>query len=448
MPMNTVTAMAAREIGRRRAVFPGAFFWVLAFFAVYCGRPEDWIPGLGHLHIAMITGISALIAFLLSLGRWREGLPIEALYLVLLLIQFAMASILSPVWKGGAVFQTIDFAKMVLIVLVMMVAVTSLERLRKLIYVQAACAAVVAFLSIRYSHVVAGRLDGVLRGMYGSCNDLAIASVLSLPLCLVFLLRSNGICRRVIWTAALLAMLYATLRTGSRAGFLALLIATAVSLWELGIRGRRPYLILIGIIGSVVLFLAAGQQVNRRLSDTFSSTGDYEYAEASASARRQLLKRSLEVTSEHPLFGVGLGDFQIISGRWQPTHNVYTALSSEAGIPALILFLMIYYRAFANLRHIRKAMPVNSELWMFAGALRASLWAFAFAGLFSPDAYQYFVYFTLAFTTCVYRIGVDSGAAPVGLQAAVTKHQVIYQRGFLSQSKAPKDETGRQVPFG
>ncbi|HEV2419222.1 MAG TPA: hypothetical protein VGX94_15610, partial [Terriglobia bacterium] len=96
----------------------GAFFWVLAFFVVYCARPEDWIPGVAHLHLALVAGVFALIAFVTSLGRMKEGMPKEVFYLILLLVQLAVASILSPVWKGNAVAQTIEFAKMVLIVVV------------------------------------------------------------------------------------------------------------------------------------------------------------------------------------------------------------------------------------------------------------------------------------------------------------------------------------------
>ena len=41
----------AEVSGRRtsfRAADPtkGAFFWLSAFFVVYCARPEDWIPGM------------------------------------------------------------------------------------------------------------------------------------------------------------------------------------------------------------------------------------------------------------------------------------------------------------------------------------------------------------------------------------------------------------------
>lgn len=389
---------------QKKEPLAGAFFWVLAFFVVYCARPEDWIPGIAHLHLALVAGVFALIAFVTSLGRMKEGLPKEVFFLILLLVQLALASILSPVWKGNAVMQTIEFAKMVLIVVVISLAVASLSRLRKLIFVQAASVVAVALISIKSGHLDKGRLVGVLNGMYQNPNDLAIALVLSLPLCLVFLFRAQGVVRKTAWTAAVLAMTYAIFRTGSRSGLIALVVAGLWCMWDFGIKGRRLYLPVLAVVIGVGAFLLAGKDVTQRLSATFSSSSAQQSAYGSTLARKQLLIRSLEVTAEHPLFGIGPGDFQAVSGHWQPTHNVYTALSAEGGIPALILFLLIYWKSFANLRRVREFESPDSELGMFAGAMRASLWAFAVAGPFFPDAYQYFVYFMFVFTTILCRL--------------------------------------------
>lgn len=409
-PAPPTPSTPAAEAAKREPL-AGAFFWVLAFFVVYCARPEDWIPGIAHLHLALVAGVFALIAFITSLGRMKEGLPKEVFYLILLLMQLAVASILSPVWKGNAVAQTIEFAKMVLIVVVISLAVASLARLRKLIFVQAASVVAVALISIKSGQLQNGRLVGMLNGMYQNPNDLAIAIVLSLPLCLVFLFRAQGAFRKLAWTVAVLAMTYAVFKTGSRSGLIALVIAGMWCMWDFGIKGRRLYLPILALIVAGLGFAIAGGTLTHRFSETFSASGANQSAYGSALARKQLLIRSLEVTAHHPLFGIGPGDFQAISGHWQPTHNVYTALSAEGGIPALILFLLIYWRSFANLRRVREFEDPDSELGMFAGAMRASLWAFAIAGPFFPDAYQYFVYFMFVFTTILCRL-VDQKGAP------------------------------------
>ncbi|MFZ0231193.1 MAG: hypothetical protein WAL41_30565, partial [Mycobacterium sp.] len=91
-----------------------AFFWLSAFFVVYCARPEDWVPGLKFIPLAKITAILAMLALFNSLGRTKrtlKDLPKEARLLLTMIILFFVGGFLSPVWKGGAVNHTIDFSK-------------------------------------------------------------------------------------------------------------------------------------------------------------------------------------------------------------------------------------------------------------------------------------------------------------------------------------------------
>jgi O-antigen ligase len=74
----------------------------------------------------------------------------------------------------------------------------------------------------------------------------------------------------------------------------------------------------------------------------------------STDARIQLLRKSVKYTFQHPLFGVGPGMFVVAEdedakaagfrhGNWQGTHNSYTEVSSELGIPAFIFYLLVIF---------------------------------------------------------------------------------------------------------
>src|SRR2546426_6256473 len=85
-----------------REPLSGAYFWLTLFFAVYCARPEDWIPGLHVIPLAKITGMCAAIGFVLSMRRSRRGLqklPKEAHYLFVMILLLFLSAIFSPVWK-------------------------------------------------------------------------------------------------------------------------------------------------------------------------------------------------------------------------------------------------------------------------------------------------------------------------------------------------------------
>ena len=75
-----------------------------------------------------------------------------------------------------------------------------------------------------------------------------------------------------------------------------------------------------------------------------------ESAASSTQSRKQLLRHSLIFTMKHPLFGVGPGMFEVADdaymksmglrkGTWLGTHNSYTQVSSEVGIPAFLFFV-------------------------------------------------------------------------------------------------------------
>src|SRR6267378_2434004 len=163
------TAIRPLQTGRPQSL-TGAFWGLAAFLVVYCARPEDWIPGLSVAPLAKITGISALLALVFSLRQIRSSLPREVIYLILLVGQLFLAAAMSPVWRGGAVLQTLDFAKVLLIIIVMSVALNTASRLRRLIFVQAASVAVIASVAVWKGHFLGGRLEGTLGAYYSDPN--------------------------------------------------------------------------------------------------------------------------------------------------------------------------------------------------------------------------------------------------------------------------------------
>ncbi|HUY14159.1 MAG TPA: O-antigen ligase family protein [Terriglobia bacterium] len=422
---------ASSTSGSRMA---GAFFWVEMFFVVYCARPEDWIPGLHFIPLAKVAGLFALIAFILSIGSAKSGLPKEVFYLGALTVQMGLASIFSTLWKGGAIQVTEDFAKVVLIMAVMSMCVVTLDRLRRLIYLQTVSAGLIAAISIVKGHQMGGRLEGVLNGIYSNPNDLALAMALTFPFCFAFMIRAKNPVRKVFWVLIMLVMVYCVLMTASRGGLIGLLIGAGVCIWGFGVKQRRVLLVFFVFVATIIMLPLAGKLALQRLGGTFDPNQNVAESYDSAQARKELLQKSLTVSVQHPLFGVGPGDFQIISG-WHETHDVYTELSAEAGIPALIIFLMIFYRAFRNVWDARQSIADRSELATFATAVKSALAVFAVSSLFYPVAYHFFVYFLFAFATALYRIASSCGAYVSESQDTRHHPGAVQIRQLLPQTK-------------
>ena len=125
----------------------GAFFWLSGFFIVYCARPEDWIPGLKLLPLAKITAILAMWGLFNSLGRTKrtfKDVPKEGRILLALIGLLFLSGFLSPIWKGGAVNHDHRLSQKSLWPgCLTFLLITTFDRLRRIIFIQAA--SVVAF---------------------------------------------------------------------------------------------------------------------------------------------------------------------------------------------------------------------------------------------------------------------------------------------------------------
>jgi O-antigen ligase len=394
----------------RRKPLVGAYFALLLFMIIYCARPEDWVPGLSQVPLAKITAFVALLALVFSLRHVPKRLPPEVVLLALLVGQMFLSAALSPVWKGGAFQVTLNFAKVLMIVLMIVSAVRTLQRLRLLIFTQAVSVSVIAAVALWKGRLILGRLEGILGGNYDDPNELALTIVMSLPLCLALMFLTGNRFWKILWTISILLMAYVLFLTGSRSGFLALVVVVAVSLWEFAIRGRRRYLLVFAALAGVILWQSSSSMLVGRLRGTIDVKENTAAAYDSAQAREQLFWRSIEVTKEHPFFGVGPGNFDAVSGQWHTTHNSLTLMSSEGGITALLLYVSILWCGFKNLKATKRLMRGRGESSLLARALFASLAGYAVGSLFLSVAYHFFPYILVAYTTALFSIARKSAA--------------------------------------
>ena len=397
----------------RREPLGFAYFGLVLFMVVYFARPEDWIPGLAAVPLAKITGFLILFALVFSFKNIRWHMPREVIILILLVVQLWLTVPFSPVWRGGAFNVMLDFSKVLPLVIVIYAAVRSMKRLSWILFVQASSVAAIAIISIVNAHISRGRLQGALSSMYANPNDVALVIDLSLPLCLGLALTTRSYWKRLAWTVAMLAMIYAIFLTASRAGAIAFVVGALVCLWQLGVKSHRVYLLLVVPIVVTVIWLSSGDSLRERFEQTnINPATNNRATEASGSAqqRKELLFQSLRVTAQHPLFGVGPGNFEVVSGVWHVTHNSYTQMSAEGGIPAFLLYVLIFWRGIANLRDVRKYRKAGTRVRLFSMALGASLAAYLVGSFFASDAYQMFPYCLVAYTSALLLIAQRDSA--------------------------------------
>jgi O-antigen ligase len=399
------TAVATDILGRRKLapivdVTKGAFFWLAAFYFVYCARPGDWIPGFKYVPLAKITAILAMWGLFSSLGHTKrtfKDLPKEGKYLLAMIGLFYLSGFLSPIWKGGAISRTIDISKVFVAWALTFLLITTFDRLRRIIFIQAASVVVICIVSLIKGHDMP-RLEGVLGGIYSNPNDLAFAIVLSLPFALAFFVTAKSAFVKIIWLSGMLCMLTALFLTASRAGFVDLVICGAVTLWHFGIRGKRFYLIVAtGFLG-VLMAATVGGKLYDRFAALSGESSTEQSAYGSYEDRKYLMMRALDGIEHYPILGIGVFNFTTYSGIWHEVHMTYLQICVEGGIPVLILYLMFFWYGFKNLRILRKTKNLDPDIVLFVGALHSSLVGFVVGALFAPEGYQFFPYLAVAFT--------------------------------------------------
>jgi O-antigen ligase len=118
---------------------------------------------------------------------------------------------------------------------------------------------------------------------------------------------------------------------------------------------------------AMLLLTKVSDPVRHRLASTYSndSEGPNNEADESEKSRRFLLDESIRLSFQYPLFGVGPGQFENFEGKksgWHSTHNSFTEISSETGIPGIAFYLGAVISSFLLLQRTWKQVRERPEL--------------------------------------------------------------------------------------
>jgi O-antigen ligase len=212
---------------------------------------------------------------------------------------------------------------------------------------------------------------------------------------------------RLLGLLAMALPLVMLIRTGSRASFIAM-GAMLVVLFFLSSLTSRIVIAGLAAVAFVILVAFVPNALRSRLGgvQTERTGADKD----SANARGTLLATGVALTLDNPIFGVGPGNFAdtvVEEGRSQGIewaalgpHNAYTQISSETGIPGILLFLLLLGFSFQNvILVLRQSAPKGAtpdpEIYQLARGLLLSLAGTGAFIFFLGEAYNSVIYFWL-----------------------------------------------------
>jgi O-antigen ligase len=319
------------------------------------------------------------------------------------------------VWKGGSVAALIQAARSLVLMAAIIALVSSVRDGLRVMYVIGLAETTAGLMS-----KLAGQQSGTERlvlaaGTFADPNIYCALLFMGMPFLWLAARNAAHPLHKLVYMTATLPILAAGLATGSRAGFVMLCAMLGLLFWRLPATRKLRLLVGAGALlaGALLVF---PEHILQRYTTLFgapvpeeASTEQLKYlgaASASTEGRLYLLQRSLELTAKHPIFGVGPGMFTVAEdkdararglqrGNWHETHNAYTQVSAEAGLPAFVLYTTALLLALRALGRLRKALTPaaageqeharNGVVYLevaFAGALTTALFlSIAYTGL-------------------------------------------------------------------
>jgi len=393
------------------------FACLFIFSIVLYFRPYELIPALSSFKtMAFYTGIVTLAVYFVSQMMLEGNLTARPreVNMILLLGVASLLSIPFAIDRSEAWGTFVDFViKTILIFIVLANVIRTELRLKVMFWL---VLIVSIYLSINLIHdYQAGifkigaaetntqRVAGAIKGLFENSNDLALHLVTIIPITIALgLVKKNPLMRIVYWGIGFL-MVAAVVITFSRGGFLALIAMTVVLSWKFGRRNKTATLATV-VLGLIFFVALAPGAYGGRLATIFDSASDIT---GSSSQRTVVLKRSIWVALRYPLFGVGLGNFHHKSEQELGTHNAYTQIAAEVGIPAMICYIIFLVHPLRKLRMIERELferHETSRFYYLSIGLQASLVSYMVASFFAAVAYQWYIYYLVAYAIALRRI--------------------------------------------
>ncbi len=376
------------------------FITALLFVFFRFSFAHEFIAARLHFntHLIILLGGASYLCCILS-GQSLKTFGEKTTWMWCGFLAFMSIATVTSFWKGGSFPILIDYIETVFpIIFVLPAIMTARSQFVKMVGTIGLACITTVVLGMFNTDFQSGRMNiDVAGGDLQDPNDYAAHLILMLP-ALAFLAFRAGrpILLKLAGFAAFAFSFRQILSTGSRGGLLSLVV-TALYIALIGSK-KVKLGILVG--GPIIVLLAlpfVPSESAARLALLFSGSpaGATEATESKA-ARIALLAESGKATLEHPLFGVGPGifmDYQAISaqeagqrGMWHVTHNSYTQVSSECGLPAIILYIGALGSTFLLLRSVAKSR--DRELAVVALFISVMIVGFCVCMFFLSLAYN------------------------------------------------------------
>lgn len=228
--------------------------------------------------------------------------------------------------------------------------------------------------------------SGMFIAAAGNPNRLALAAIISIVSLWYLMQWRRSTVLNLVVTGVIAVEVLAVFMTGSRSGVTALMLAAGILFIEGGLSPRKIVAgAIVGLVAAMLILRTAPEQSLERISNIPGTEGDSDVGAGSVERRGYTAALALEIAEQDPLFGVGIGNWEITRYLSDSTHNITPPHSAvlmalaEGGIVTLGLYIALLIRTLKNFLDCAAAMQGREHSgyiqWM-ARSLRVSFMIF------------------------------------------------------------------------
>jgi hypothetical protein len=427
-PATRLPAASAQILQRVNGFQKIGLVCLLAYLLVLMGRTgEVSAKLLGGSFLQTSFFLILTVIFAAISGALVESLRSTTAKLVLGMSLWMVATSPMSTWRGGTLQGFVFLIRILPAFFLIAGLVVTPDNLRRVMSVIAfAFVIVLAFVALNPEMATESRLRmDAENSSFGNSNEIAIYLLIGIPFWLY--VTANSRYPRVIrWGVIPLtgAAIVVAFRTGSRSGFVTIMVLAVLLLVKASMANRIKLLLAAIVVLPVAWVMAPESVVARYQGLIREGVSDTTGAASSKESRWALFLESLDVTARHPLFGVGYGVYAPAAAtasleagqraKWQVTHNAFTQVSAELGIPCALAYLATFWFAIRDLWRIRKAylhQPEAAEVLLAVNAIGLSIFVFLLNALFTSMAWSNHFYVLMGLAAAISRLA-GIAAAP------------------------------------
>jgi putative inorganic carbon (HCO3(-)) transporter len=386
-----------------------AFKALVTFTAILLLAPQEWLPVLKSLRIALLAATVSIVAYMFDSAVQRRPVSTfsREMGICLALVAWSIVTIPLSYWPVGSMTElTEHFLKAVVFFWLIGTLVITKKRLMVFTWTLVLCSiplAATGVLNFVLGEFVTSRRAEVQRiagyagsGIASNPNDLALMLNLLIPIAGALLIMTRTVPHKAAAAFTMLLSVATVVITFSRAGFVTLIVITLLGLVAL-IRRRRPgaaiAIVLVALVVPPLLPPGYRDRLNTITDIKSDRTG-------SAQGRWEDFGAAVDIVVKNPITGVGLGqDILALNeergATWRSVHNVYLQYAVDLGVPGAALFIWLLVASFRGVTRVRVRAarePHLRDLSVLAGGVQIALVAFAVASFFHPVAYQFYFF--------------------------------------------------------